>query len=289
MKTGPWIGRWNETRKRIIIPGILLISFALLSLTSFFILGAPGDLPLPVRKNTSGFRLVAANLNYMNGRAGEVSETLLRLDFDIAVITEWTGKNAFRDRLEMAGYQIALDYPLEGTHGLCVVAKPPLRAESRILGSPVKSPCRMPFAITRVFSDRKYTTIIGAHTPPPVSACQDANRPTLKAMAGWIENGILKKDLPPGVKGDRVIIAGDLNEFSPSRSLARFSRAGMTDAFEKGWKPAPTWSPIGFIPAFVRIDHILVGKGLGIEGAHVVKMSGSDHHGIVADISILGP
>ncbi len=249
----------------------------------FLHVSKPRGLPLPARKNPQTLRLIAANLSYQNGKAGEVSDILIRTDFDLAVLTEWTGKNALRDRLQKAGYVIALDYPMEGTHGLCVLAKTDLKIESDMVPTPIMSLCRMPFAVSRFLFHGVYITFIGAHTPPPVSACHDANRPTLKAMAAWIENGRLKSDLGPGRKGDPVLIAGDLNEYHPSRSLARFSTVGMTDAFQCGWKPQPTWAPMG-VPSLIKIDHILMGKGFTATGAYVIDMNGSDHRSVVADL-----
>jgi hypothetical protein len=265
---------------------LILFGMAAIGLGVMAALSRPTALPLPPKK-PGALRIVAANLNYLNGQAGDVTRTLLGTGFDVAVITEWTGRNAFLEPFEQAGYAVGFDYPRpEGTHGLCVIHRKAIHGEFELVPAPVKSPCRMPLVMMRMEWGSRYVALLGAHAPPPVPACKDANLPTLRAMAGWMDGGGLERDLPPGMSGDAVILAGDLNIRSTDGNVKVFQDAGLVDATDFGSALKPTWSPFGFIPSLARIDYIWVGKGLAPLGAWSIDMSGSDHRAVVADIGI---
>lgn len=85
------------------------------------------------------------------------------------------------------------------------------------------------------------------------------------------------------------VLAGDLNAtplWPVYRALTRRLRDAAVEASRNnGGRPARTWRPWRGAPHLLRIDHVLVG-GLVVHAARVIPVAGSDHGGLVVDLSL---
>jgi len=84
-------------------------------------------------------------------------------------------------------------------------------------------------------------------------------------------------------------VVGDFNA-TPAwplyRVLAgRLEDLALTHAQSRGLKPARTWARWVGGPPLLRIDHCF-GSGVRVDGVEVVAIRGSDHSGLVVDLSI---
>jgi endonuclease/exonuclease/phosphatase family metal-dependent hydrolase len=87
--------------------------------------------------------------------------------------------------------------------------------------------------------------------------------------------------------GARRILCGDLNAtplWPAYRRLRRTYRDGVREAKQRlGSRPRRTWAPVPGAPRLLRIDHVLV-VGLDVAAAELVRVEGSDHLGVVAEL-----
>ena len=165
------------------------------------------------KKKDGSFRIGIANLNFRNKKADQISENLIKSDCEIVVLLEWTGDNANTNVLQSDGFRIVLDARQSNTNGIGVIAKKDLNVSADLLESPVDGPCRMPMVVVRFdYKDDRFT-LIGVHVPPPFPMCRQTRVPTIGAVSSWVEDGVLVEDKGVGRKGDRVIIAGDFNDW----------------------------------------------------------------------------
>ena len=59
----------------------------------------------------------------------------------------------------------------------------------------------------------------------------------------------------------------------------------MIHARRSGKRPAPTWGPKVGGAAWFRIDHCM-GRGVEVDHVEVVEIRGSDHRGVIVDLSL---
>lgn len=106
----------------------------------------------------------------------------------------------------------------------------------------------------------------------------------------WAEQfaGLAALDAPAG---GHLVLAGDFNATGQHRPMARLLAAGLRDAQRvAGGGLAPTWPTTGR-PGFpvLRLDHVLVGPGVGVAGVRRGRGPGSDHRPLIADLVLPGP
>ena len=90
---------------------------------------------------------------------------------------------------------------------------------------------------------------------------------------------------------DTDLLLGDLNASLDHRPLQALVDAGLRDATEsanEGWQPTwPTdgsWHRLPF--PVVQIDHVLVGPRLVALGTERVRLDGTDHDAILAELAL---
>jgi endonuclease/exonuclease/phosphatase family metal-dependent hydrolase len=87
------------------------------------------------------------------------------------------------------------------------------------------------------------------------------------------------------------ILAGDLNAPERSRVVQNLLHKGLRDAFSSstwGWGYThghSLWR--GKFQSFIRIDHILVGPGMGVRQAWVGGKEASQHRPVIADVMLV--
>lgn len=85
---------------------------------------------------------------------------------------------------------------------------------------------------------------------------------------------------------EKALIVGDLNmtrDHLPFRRLQSLGFVDALDATASGWQP--TWSLGSGNPGLATIDHIL-GRGVGFYDYQTVSIKGSDHHAVLATVTI---
>ena len=88
--------------------------------------------------------------------------------------------------------------------------------------------------------------------------------------------------------GPPTLIVADLNAARWHPPLRRLLRAGWRDAHEsRGRGLSTSWPTNGRLPIpFVRLDHALLGEGLGLVDVRDVEIPGSDHRAFVVTVNM---
>lgn len=257
---------------------------AALGVAVLLLLLLTGPSAMPAGRANDSIRVVTANLYHQNDRPGAAAELLAQLDADVLIMLEWTGKNLDLETLERASLKPILREPRPGTHGICVLARGGLEADVSLVPSPVSGPCRMPFATMRLRRGPVVLSLIGVHVPPPVSSCRRTTGPTIEAVASWVADGRLARDVGAARKGDPVLLVGDFNALPMSSSMDAVRTNGLVDAYDStNWRPGPTWSPSRWLPPVTRIDYIFAPAALTVHRAWVLALPGSDHRLVMAE------
>jgi endonuclease/exonuclease/phosphatase (EEP) superfamily protein YafD len=276
---------WN-LRNRIPLLVIVIITFGYFTL-HFFNFFSHTHINDIKDKETNAIRIIAANLNFENPYHKQITKLLAELNADMLVILEFTGYNLDLSYFESRGYKIALKKPINSPHGICTITKTNLEVESELIEIPYKSPCQMPFTTIRFKKGNKFISLWGVHTPPPVPACEFKTSNTIGALASYVSDGKIVKDLGISKIGDFIIMAGDFNMFWFHPAISKLKSKGLTDSFsEINILPATTWSPFFWFPQFVGLDYIFCSNELTIVNSYIMKIDGSDHSCVITDIKL---
>lgn len=230
-------------------------------------------------------RIAAANLFFRNSDplAGEV---LARLDADLLVLRERTRHNLNVEPLIERGWIVELDEPAPGekAYGAMVLRRPSVRATASTVQLPLVRRCDIPLTTVLTFVGERRLCVLGVHVPDR-HACGESHEVTFDWLTDRIDDGRLSGDLGECGAGDPVVLAGDFNALAWSREMIRLRDKGLADSYGV-WQlwPAGTWAPGSWFPAVARIDYILVPPGARTVGAWIVKLPGSDHRAVVADL-----
>ena len=231
-------------------------------------------------------RLAVANLMSGNRRALQASEALAALDLDLLVALEWTGGNLTGQALRSAGFAPAVSRKLPGVGGVAVLSRSKPLPPGRIVPEPLPGPCAFPVPVVRVPLGETYVAVLGMHAPPPLELCNDSTQDTLIALAGWLTDGRLNRDLPPARAGDPVVVLGDFNSLAWWEGPRAQVDAGLVDAWPSiHARPGPTWGPSPAAPSFARIDFAFVSRHLAVTDCWTLEVPGSDHRAVVAEVA----
>ncbi len=130
------------------------------------------------------------------------------------------------------------------------------------------------------------TWLVGIDVPDLGDIRLVAVRPTRPYRGGheWRgEQDRLRGLIPAGA---RVIVAGDFNAVDshrPIRLLRRLGYRSSTELAAAGWRP--TFPANAKVPAMIEIDHVLLGPGLTATSSGTVRVAGTDHLGVLTEIS----
>jgi endonuclease/exonuclease/phosphatase family metal-dependent hydrolase len=121
--------------------------------------------------------------------------------------------------------------------------------------------------------------LLAEHTLPPISVLELMWRARLVDLAQELRD----VELP-------VIVLGDFNADRDHAAFRRLLRSGLRDAHdERGrglTRTFPAWLPV------LHLDHVLVRDGgaarLVVRDVREVRLPGSDHLTVVADLAVLG-
>ena len=226
-------------------------------------------------QGTVHVRLVSANMLLDNPDVDGFARAIRQDRPDVLVLQEVTPRNL--RRLAATGLLDALPHHVidarPGFDGSAILSRLPLRsgATIRVAGRPM----------TRgdlVLPDGRLLRVVDVHAAAPVTAAQA--RVWTRQMT---ELGRLH------APGDRLVLAGDFNATTAHRPFGRLASGRLTDAVGAGGPGLhPTWPQRAYLPAVMRLDHVLTGRGL-VAGQLATELSpGSDHRKLVVQLTIRG-
>ena len=131
------------------------------------------------------------------------------------------------------------------------------------------------FATFTVDDQRVYFVLV--HSTSPKSASEMAERDAQI-------NGIQKTAMH-FVAARHVIVAGDFNATTASRSLQTFMDVAMLKDSRRGFGLQHSW-PTWCWPISVCIDHCFVSRGVHVVNRRVGPNLGSDHLPVIVDFSL---
>ncbi|MEL6892657.1 MAG: endonuclease/exonuclease/phosphatase family protein [Actinomycetota bacterium] len=226
----------------------------------------PSSAPSPVQDATT-VDIAVVNLLYENDRSDEVGDTLLALDPDVIVFTEYSAEH--QERLLAHDLAGALPHRVDregfGASGTAVWSQHPLTDQP--------TPDMVNFDVD--------IEILGPNGPFRVWAVH----PPTPFHEGWQRDLRTIARRAPQVDGP-LVVAGDFNASYWHPVFRDVLRAGLTDAHivnDRGW--TTSW-PLGRrIPPFVRLDHALTNDLLTPVAVHDFTVPGSDHRGLVVSVA----
>ena len=231
-------------------------------------------------------RVVTANVHSENTQGADVAAVLVALDADVLVALEWTAENLARVVLQDAGAVTVLEQPGEAGYGVTLLARHGLPVEAALLPSPVDGPWTPPVLSARLVHDGQPLSLLAVHLPPPIGY-GGLGVPAREAVAAWIRDGRLVRDVGVARLGDPVVVLGDFNALCAQGGLMAFEGAGLTDVWDAlHLAPGPTWGPAAGGPKLLRLDAILAPSMVEARGVWVVGVPGSDHAAVCADLAL---
>lgn len=227
-------------------------------------------------------RLTVMTLNAYYGRASapDLVAAATRARSDVVVLNEITAE-AWAD-LAAAGWVEELPYHAGEpggaweSDGIMVFSRLPLTPHDA-------PPLTDPALVVDVATPAGPVTIVAVHIANPWLGFPDW-RADHESLRGFL-----------AARGtDGLLVVGDLNAVREHEPMARLRELGLTDAAEQsgaGWLPTypaqSLYGPFAGVPypSLIAIDHVLVGPGLAASQAQAFRVAGTDHRGLVAEVT----
>lgn len=220
------------------------------------------------------FSVIVQNLWYEHQDPQRTAEAIAARDADVVVLVEYTPEHAaaFRSPGIMDRYEHRWEEPMARGAGIAIFSKLPIphpdQVETSLIG-------------LRTELD------VGADDPVTLIAVHPVSPANMYSLPIWQEDmRALTEEVANA--GPTTVVAGDFNSAAGHRRFRELLRAGpLRDALDVGGAGfIPTWPLEGVFPALFRLDHILVGEGVGVVDAEVLAPSGSDHRGVAAVLQV---
>lgn len=223
-------------------------------------------------------RLTVMTANLLKGQADGIAlmGAVAEAGVDVLVVQEVTAGAVAT--MERAGLSEILPFragePGAGVEGTMVFAGSEVSRISRIpteLGS---------WEMTLAGPEGTDLRLLAVHPGPPAGTA-DQWRADHAAIRRVAETGV-------------DLAVGDFNatpDHAPMRALEDVGLRSATELANEGWRP--TWPDNGAstvfgipLPRLVEIDHVLVGRSLASLGTHRVRIEGTDHAAVVAEVAV---
>lgn len=250
-----------------LVPWVLVVWLAAPTLRGLVAAEDPGDgAPLSV---------LVQNLWYEHPEPDRAARAVLRVDADVLVLIEYTPAHAAA--LRAAGledrYPHRWEEPGDLGGGLAIASRVPIVASERI--STWSGAVRVTLG-----ADGGPVDLVAVHPIAPSDKW---------GLRRWRTD---YRTLTAELSGadPATIVAGDFNAVGAHRRFRKLMAVGeLRDAADvSGSGFGPTWPGTGRIPAVMRLDHVLVGDAVGVEGHRVLPDIGADHRGVVAQLRVGG-
>jgi endonuclease/exonuclease/phosphatase (EEP) superfamily protein YafD len=261
-----WAGRWRWFAFGALLPCVVALQ---LNWTTTWGLLRPER-----AQDGSALTVLAQNLWYLNEDLDHTAQAVLARDADVVVLTEYTPAAA--DAFHAAGLREQYRYRWEVEQsfgkGIAVASRLPF-------DPPQDLGLSGPGARLQLEVGADEVTLFAVHTNAP-SSVWDLPR-WQSDMAALIEQ--------VDGAGPETIVAGDFNATSGHRRFRELLRRGdLRDVQDVGGGGfANTWPAGSWLPTVLRLDHILVGPGIGVESFTMLPDIGSDHLGVEAQLRVL--
>jgi endonuclease/exonuclease/phosphatase (EEP) superfamily protein YafD len=228
-------------------------------------------------RSTDGVRLsvLAQNVWFENEDPATTLDAAMKRRADVVVLTEFTPEfERHLDERAVAGWR---SYPHQwrdarpGGSGLAVLSSFPFEEAVRV-------PLSMPAVRVRLRVGEGLVDLYAVHPVAPSDRW---------GLLQWQNDyRVLIGDATDA--GPMTIMAGDFNATRGHRTFRRLLEAGgLRDAQDvAGAGLAGTWPSGGALPRVMRLDHVLVGEGIGVEAFEVLPFIGSDHLGVEAVLRV---
>lgn len=238
-------------------------------------------LPGPARAVAGQRTLGLLELNLRFGQA-DLSELAAAVDAaapDLLVLTEVTKADAeafdqpkWRKRMPYRVGTGGKDFdPVTGGDptGTMVLSRLPIKELERTGDTSFTN------LAVQVERDGRPFVLVAAHPVNPVHG-----------LSGWLRDGQAVAHLAERYADGPLVVAGDLNATGEHLTLRNLlARAKLTDAAEgQGWQP--TYPADEWFPPLIAIDHVLVSAQVQATGLSTVRVTGTDHLGLLARLTI---
>ena len=255
----------------------LLTALALALVLAHLLVVAPalGAAPVPAAAAAAPrLRVVVSNLYVLNPDPAEAGRALRRLDADVVVVPELDARGM--RGLQRSGLLEDLPHVVaelgHRSETVGLLSRLPL---SDVTTRPVGGR-ELPRATVDV--DGTPVRLLAEHTLPPLSVFEQLWRAALDDLG----EEVAAVDQP-------AVVLGDFNADRDHAPFRRLLRTGLRDAHdERGRGLArtfPAWLPV------LHLDHVLVRDGRGghlvVRDVREVRLPGSDHRTVVADLALL--
>jgi endonuclease/exonuclease/phosphatase (EEP) superfamily protein YafD len=263
---------WRSQPIRGAVCGVLCAAWVLA------LLPAVGRDPRPSfadQPGTPRFRLFSANVYTDNQRP--LTGTLRAANADVLVLTEFSRPIEAQLRRDGAlnGYLGVADNGAEGTWRTAILSRLPL-SNVRVVEVPGSPRTGTPVVTADIAVGTAVGTqtvrVIGAH---PVPLTVDGADRAFRATTRVIRDEVRAAGSLP------VIVAGDFNGTRWLPATGELFDLGLASVHEvRGFGLSASW-PMGrgWVPRFMRLDHVLISKQLFPIGLVDVDVPGSDHAG----------
>jgi endonuclease/exonuclease/phosphatase family metal-dependent hydrolase len=127
-------------------------------------------------------------------------------------------------------------------------------------------------------------TVAGA---PPVSVSVVHPRPPVNPGAARVWRGLMRALPGSDGQGDVQILAGDFNATLDHAELRRVLDRGYIDAADAVGKGFVwTWPALPRRALPITIDHVLVDRRVHVRSVTVVRIPGTDHRAVIAQLEL---
>ncbi len=224
----------------------------------------------------TSFSVLAQNLYYRNEDHRRTVGAVLERRADVLVLTEFTPE-AERALDSLGGDELEERYPHQWRDtrrfgaGLAVLSALPVEEVVRV-------PLSEPAVVARLEVGGELVDLYAVHPVAPSDRW---------GLLEWQHDyRVLTGDAQDA--SPRTVIAGDFNASTGHRAFRRLLREGrLRDAQDVGGGGVEgTWPSGWLVPPVMRLDHVLVGRGIGVEGVEVLPHNGSDHRGVEARLVV---
>jgi endonuclease/exonuclease/phosphatase (EEP) superfamily protein YafD len=229
------------------------------------------------RNASNTVRVVAANLLWENEQIGDAAAALLAEDPDVVITVETLDR--FRDTLveAFAGRLVPVAHRAGTGIPIVIWVRPELGARE----GEHYTDAGLPSVLLPV-PGRRELEIIGVHLESPTDAA---------SVAKW-RSQLTQLHLA-AVRERPVVLAGDFNASVAHPLMRRVLSVAVDAARASGKWWTPTWPMLPSRSTALRspvpvldLDHVLVAHGVRVAGSSVARIPGSDHRGVVADVTL---